>query len=115
MLAEQSKAYQVSINTKKNKSKDVEAVVKPDKFIKPDKWRSFHDSIRAYLQGVQGLSGIPLVYVIREHDLPPSGATYVNSLERQIANAPLNGTAYMYDNQSLPLPSHIPQLSLERV
>ena len=101
MLAEQSEAYQVTIDTKKNKSKDAETVVKPDKFIKPDKWRSFHGSIRAYLQSVQGSSGIPLIYVIREHDVPLPGTTYVNSLERQIANAPLNGTAYMYDNHKV--------------
>ena len=101
LIIEQSEAYQVTRDAKKDKTKSTEAVVKPDKFMKADKWRSFHDSVRAYLQSQMGSSGIPFSYVIRENDLPTPGAVYVNNLEQRIANALLTGTAYMYDNHTV--------------
>ena len=55
-------------------------------------------AVKAFLQGLQGSSGIPLVYILRDRDTPLPGTVYVNALEQRIANAPLNGAAFTNDN-----------------
>lgn len=97
LLLQQSEAYQLSMDSKKEK-KDLEAVVKPDKFLKADKWRVFHEAMRAYLQNLNGASGVPLVYVICRQATVPPGTVFVNDMERRIASAPLTGAAYTIDN-----------------
>ena len=97
MLTRESEAYQSHKQLKEDR-KQAEAVVKPDKFTKAEKWRTFHDALKAYLQGLEGISNVPLVYVIRQDAVPPPNAAYANELQRTIANAPLTGAAFTADN-----------------
>lgn len=95
----QSEAYQL-YNEKKSK-RITETVVKPEKFLQPSKWRVFHDSVQAYLQGVNGSTNIPLSYIICQNATPTPVATYANEMEARIANAPLNGMAYNTNNHAV--------------
>ena len=97
MLTRESEEYQLHKQLKEDR-KQSEAVVKPEKFTRAEKWRTFHDAVKAYLQGVEGVSNIPLVYVIRQDATPPPNVAYANALQRTIANAPLTGAAYTSDN-----------------
>ena len=99
-MMQQSEEYQLYNENKKNK-RDGDTVVKPDKFTNPNKWRTFHDSLRAYLQNVNGTSGIPLAYVIRPIETPAPGTVFANDMEARIANALLRGAAYDSDNHQV--------------
>ena len=100
LMTQQSEAYQLHHENRKLKRSN-EAVVKPEKFMQPNKWRVFHDSVHAYLQNMTGVTGIPLTYVIRSQAVPTPGATYANDMEERIANAPLTGLAFSTDSHTV--------------
>lgn len=69
-------------------------MVKPDKFLKADKWRTFHKVVFTYLQNFNGALNVPLVYVIKRDMTVPPGTVFVNAMEQRFASAPLVGAAY---------------------
>ena len=76
----------------------LEIVVAPEKFKKDTKWREFRDSFITYLQGKKGRDGMPLAYVIRDHDEPRPEVAYPDEHARTIGILPLTGPAFVLDN-----------------
>jgi hypothetical protein len=84
------------------KDADRDAAKKPDEFEGKD-WNRFHKAIDAYLSLLKGVTGIPLIYVIRKEDHTPGIETnYVNDRYGElIARAPLSSTTYSKDNHQV--------------
>jgi hypothetical protein len=63
-------------------------------------WNRFHKAMDAYLSLLKGVTGIPLIYVIRKEDHTPNIETnYANDRYGElIARAPLSSTTYGNDN-----------------
>ena len=82
-----------------DKDADRDAAKKPDEFEGKD-WNRFHKAMDAYLSLLKGMTGIPLIYVIRKEDHTPNiNTNYANDRYGElIARAPLSSTTYGKDN-----------------
>jgi len=84
------------------KEDDLKAKV-PDKF-QPHSlrgWNTFTRELHKYLSSIKGVTGVPLVYVIRKDPPDPSVAVSTDPKHILIAQAPLRGTAYTKDRQKV--------------
>src|SRR5687767_13013773 len=86
------------------KMKSAELVGKPDGdglnpgAIDTKKWRTWYKSLMNYLSSLTGVTGVPLLYVIRKQDLdfdPDNEDDEAIKLELQ---APLQGDSFDVDN-----------------
>jgi len=59
-------------------------------------WNTFNRELEAYLSNVRGITGVPLLYVIRK-DVDPVAPLPADPKQALIAQAPLRGAAYMAD------------------
>ena len=80
-------------------SKSVSAAGDPGKFDKNKQWFTWRDSFINYLSLKPGSSGIPLSYVIREHQEPIDDASYDDFMDEMVACAPLSGQTYESDRR----------------
>ena len=80
-------------------SKSVSAAGDPGKFDKSKQWFTWRDSFINYLSLKPGSTGIPLSYVIREHQEPLEDAIYEDFTDEMVACAPLNGQTYESDRR----------------
>ena len=96
-----AKEYIAKMREKEEIGKDADrdAAKKPDEFEGKD-WNRFHKAIDAYLSLLKGVTGIPLIYVIRKEDHTPDiNTNFANDRYGElIARAPLSGTTYGKDN-----------------
>lgn len=94
--ADRAKARQ---NAKQNDS----SALMPDKFTTDKQWDSFYKATKVYLSTLLGVNGVPLVYIIRENELPKEGMDDASHVERCIARAPLKGNAFESDARQVHL------------
>ena len=71
--------------------------VEPGKFKDERKWPEWEKAFANYLAVIPGVTGIPLSYVIREHDVPENGREYSSLTDRMIARASLQGQFFVAD------------------
>jgi hypothetical protein len=71
----------------------------PGKFKDERKWPEWSKAFSNYLSVIPGVSGIPLAYVVREHEEPEEGAEYYTFIERMIDRAPHTGQYYEADSR----------------
>jgi len=86
--------YERSLKTGESKNKA------PDKF-QPHSlrgWSSFNRDLENYLSGLRGISGVPLIYVIRE-ERAVVGAHVEDDIDKLICLAPLQGPTYLEDKR----------------
>ena len=70
----------------------------PSEFKKDSKWKTFKESLIAYLNSLKGKHNIPLAYVIREDEKPQPNQIFQTEHHRLIAITPLLGIEYDKDN-----------------
>ena len=71
--------------------------VEPGKFKDERKWPEWEKAFANYLAVIPGVTGIPLSYVIREHDAPENRREYSSLTDRMIARASLQGQFFVAD------------------
>jgi hypothetical protein len=78
-------------------SKDAADTLKP-KMLKNDvKWTDWKPTLVNFLYQIPGRDGVPLSYIVRDHDAPDRTTIRPNFLEMYVHNAPLYGEAYNLD------------------
>jgi hypothetical protein len=85
----------------KDQSDTVSKAADPGKFKDERKWPEWEPGFVNYLSTLQGVSGVPLSYVVREKEKPDEGAEYGSFNERAIACAPLEGPTYQADSRKV--------------
>ena len=67
------------------------------------KWHEWENKFENYLSTLLGVDKVPLSYVIRENDAPPTAGTvtYTSFMDETIACAPLTGTFYEADSNTV--------------
>jgi hypothetical protein len=63
----------------------------PESYKKDTKWRTWKENVENYLHSKIGQAGIPLAYIIREHNRPIPGLMYATSHDQLVDMAILNG------------------------
>jgi len=63
-------------------------------------WSSFNRDLENYLSGLRGISGVPLIYVIRE-ERAVVGAHVEDDIDELIRLAPLQGPTYLEDKRRI--------------
>ena len=81
-------------------SKTLSEAAKPTFFTKDVWWEDFNPNLSAYLRLIPGRNGHPLLYVIREEELPNQSPN-PDFLDDYVATAPLDGAAYAIDNATV--------------
>jgi hypothetical protein len=71
--------------------------VEPGRFKDECKWPQWEKAFANYLAVIPGVTGIPLSYVIREHDVPENGREYSLLTDRMITRASLQGQFFVAD------------------
>jgi hypothetical protein len=69
----------------------------PGKLKDERKWTEWEPAFVNYLSTIPGVTGVPLSYVIREHETPTPGEDYGSFNERCISCAPLVGNVFQAD------------------
>ena len=65
-------------------------------------WVDWESKFVNYLSTLTGVNGVPLSYIVRENDLPPTdGRVYSNFMEETVYCAPLNGTIFNADKNTV--------------
>jgi len=84
------------------KDADETAAKVPDKFSPHSLrgWNTFNRELEAYLSSIRGITGVPLLYVIRK-DQDPAAPPPTDPKQILIAQAPHRGPAYMADRQKV--------------
>jgi hypothetical protein len=70
----------------------------PEPYKKDTKWRTWKESVENYLHSKVGQAGIPLAYIIREHDRPVPGLVYATSHDHLVDSAIHNGPEFNTNN-----------------
>lgn len=65
------------------------------------KWLQWETKFVNYLTTIPGVDGVPLSYVIREKETPDTGSTFTSFVEKTVASAPLKGTFYEADSDTV--------------
>lgn len=65
------------------------------------KWIQWETKFNNYLTTIPGVDGVPLSYVIREKEQPDAGTTFTSFVEKTVASAPLKGTFYEADSDTV--------------
>ena len=69
----------------------------PGPLISEAVWKDWEPKFENYLSCILGVTGVPLLYVIRKEVLPDRTTSYADWIEQTIQQAPLDGTAYYAD------------------
>ena len=69
----------------------------PGKLKDERKWTEWEPAFVNYLSTIPGVTGVPLSYVVRQHEMPTPGEDYGNFNERSISCAPLTGNIFQAD------------------
>ena len=65
-------------------------------------WVDWESKFVNYLSTLTGVNGVPLSYIVRENELPPTdGRVYSNFMEETVYCAPLNGTIFDADKNTV--------------
>jgi hypothetical protein len=64
-------------------------------------WKEWEEKFVNYLRCIVGVNGVPLVYIIRENDLPDHTTNHPDFIATTIACAPLNGEYFDADKLSV--------------
>lgn len=64
-------------------------------------WVKWIAALENQLGMILGVTGVPLIYVIREHEVPEEGMEYGNFEEECIAKCPLVGPAFEQDSKTV--------------
>ena len=91
-LLRQAKSHKLFVE----KSKTLSEIAKPANFTNKTKWDDWEPSFVNFLRSIPGRNGVPLNYVIREHD-NPSNEPGSDFLTHYANMAPLNGDAFDTD------------------
>ena len=81
----------------KEQSDTVSKAADPGKFKDERKWPEWEPAFVNYLSTIPGVSGVPLSYVVREHEEADTSIVFDSFNERAVACAPLNGATYQAD------------------
>lgn len=76
----------------------VDEATKPKDFATTIKWDDWFPTFSGYLRRLAGRDGVPLSYVVRANDAGDP-TPRPNFLDEYVANAPLNGEAFVIDNE----------------
>ena len=82
-----------------DQSDTVSKAADPGKFKDERKCPEWEPSFVNYLPTLDGVSGVPLSYVVRLKDVPDPRTNYQSFNERAIACAPLSGPSYQDDSR----------------
>ena len=66
-----------------------------------DKWIEWETKFENYLSSIPGVDGVPLSYVIWQLITPTANTTYTSFVEETVASAPLNGTYFDADSDTV--------------
>ena len=69
----------------------------PGPLISEAIWEQWEPKFKNYLSSILGVTGVPLLYVVRENVLPQRVGAFSDFIEQTIMQAPLAGTAYYAD------------------
>ena len=83
----------------KDQSDTVSKAADPGKFKDERKWPEWEPAFVNYLSTIPGVNGIPLCYVIREHEDPDRSIDHASFNEKAIACAPLAGSNFQADSR----------------
>lgn len=66
-----------------------------------DTWIEWETKFNNYLSTIPGVDGVPLSYVIRVKETPDPNATFTSFVEETVAKAPLRGTYFEADRDTV--------------
>lgn len=92
-LLNRAKSHQLFIK----KAETLSSAAKPEKFSADVLWDDFAPAFKNYLRSLPGRNGVPLVYVVRQHDAPDA-TPHPDFLDDYVAMATLNGPAFVSDS-----------------
>ena len=84
-----------------DQSSSASAAASPGPLESERKWKAWEEKFVNYCRSHLGANGIPLSYVIREHDAPDTNAHYDDFVTKTIACAPLSGEFYEADRMTV--------------
>lgn len=96
--------FRKDIRTVEEKTLEAQLKIASPGKLKDEKiWEDWVTGLQTTLTLIRGVTGVPLVYVIRRDETPPEGEVYASFDEDCIANAPLSGPAFDADARSVHL------------
>jgi len=91
------------LKTKSKEAKMLEATTKPPNKLLPHTlrgWNTFNWELKNYLADVKGVTGVPLIYVIKKEQQGGEQEP-VDTLQKLIWQAPLQGNTYQVNNKKV--------------
>ena len=86
-------AHMKRFTSAKNNSK---SVAEPEDFTKDIRWEDWNSTVSNYFRMIPGSDGVPLSYILREHDAPDLTPN-PDFKDDYVKNAPLVGTSFVSD------------------
>ena len=84
-----------------DQSETLSKAADPGKLKDERKWTEWEPAFVNYLSTIPGVTGVPLSYVVRQHEMPTPGEDYGNFNERSISCAPLTGSIFQANTRKV--------------